>query len=133
MPGTIPLVDYLVLDDGDPHLVSNTCDGCGAHYFDRRNACAHCGGTSFTRTPLARTGVVASFTIVYRAAPGVPAPFVSAKIDLDGGGSVLANVVGVEPDPEHVVLGMPVTLTTYPVGTDDEGVEAIGFGFAPQD
>jgi hypothetical protein len=37
----------------------------------------------------------------------------------------------VAPDPEHVHTGMKVRLATYPVGTDDEGTEAIGFGFEP--
>jgi hypothetical protein len=39
--------------------------------------------------------------------------------------------VNVEPDPEHVELGMPVRLATFPIGKDSEGVEAINFGFEP--
>lgn len=126
----VPIVDYLVLD-GDPHLVAKECTACGAHYFDRRNACASCGGRTFTSRPLGTTGVVRSFTIVHRAAPGVPAPFVSAVVDLDGGGVVKANMVDVDPTPEAVRLGMPVRLTTYVAGTDDEGTQAVAFGFAP--
>ena len=57
-------------------------------------------------------------------------PFVAGVVDCDGT-SVRANVVNVEPDPEHVQLGMKVRLTTYPIGTDDAGTEAIGFGFEP--
>ena len=34
---------------------------------------------------------------------------------------------------EHVRLGMKVKLATYPLGTDDAGVEAVGFGFEPLD
>jgi hypothetical protein len=30
-----------------------------------------------------------------------------------------------------VSLGMKVRLATYVVGTDDDGTEAIGFGFEP--
>src|SRR5205085_2795458 len=52
----IPLVDYLVLDDGDPHLIAHECTGCGARFFDRRNACAGCFGTDFTTKPVATTG-----------------------------------------------------------------------------
>jgi hypothetical protein len=44
---------------------------------------------------------------------------------------VRGNVINTAPDPEHVTLGMKVRLATYPVGTDDEGTEAIGFGFEP--
>jgi uncharacterized OB-fold protein len=39
--------------------------------------------------------------------------------------------VNVEPSPEHVKLGMPVKLTTFSIGKDDAGVEAINFGFEP--
>ena len=75
--------------------------------------------------------MVTSFTIVHRAAPGIPAPYVSAIIETDDGTSVRSNVVNCEPDPERVKLGMKVKLTTYSIGTDDEGTEAIAFGYEP--
>jgi uncharacterized OB-fold protein len=74
---------------------------------------------------------VRSFTIVHRAAPGVPTPYVSAIVDLEGGGVVKANVVNVEPVPANVSLGMPVRLTTFVAGTDDDGTEAVAFGYEP--
>ncbi len=57
-------------------------------------------------------------------------PFVAGVVDCDGT-SVRANVINVEPDPEHVTLGMKLRLATQVVGTDDNGTEAIGFGFEP--
>jgi uncharacterized protein len=126
---TIPLVDYLVLGD-DPHLVANACDKCDARFFDRRNACANCSGTSFTKVRIAGEGIVRAFTIVAFAAPGVPVPFVSAVVDCDGT-SVRGNIVNVPADPEHVELGMRVRLTTTSIGVDDNGVEAVGYGFEP--
>jgi uncharacterized protein len=128
-PARVPLVDYLVLD-GEPHLVANECTSCGARFFDRRNACASCFGTEFRKVDLPTTGIVRSFTIVTLAAPGVPVPFVAAIIDC-GGTSVRGNLIEVDPDPQHVTLGMSVRLATYSLGTDDQGTEAIGFGFAP--
>lgn len=128
---SVPIVDYLVLDD-DPHLVANECAGCRARYFDRRNACANpeCGGTEFVRAPVATTGEVKAFTIVAFAAPGIQVPFVAALVDCDGT-SVRGNLINVEPDPEHVSLGMKVRLATYVLGADSEGTEAVGFGFEP--
>jgi uncharacterized OB-fold protein len=126
----IPFVDYLVLDDGPPHLVANECTSCGARYFDRRNACAGCFGTEFTRVAVDTEGSVRSFSIVTFAAPGVDVPFVAAVVDC-GGTSVRANIVNCPPDPEHVRLGMRVRLTTLSVGTDAEGVEAVNYGFEP--
>ncbi len=131
MANQIPIVDYLVLDDGDPHLEANECTKCGALFWDRRNACGRCANREFTKKRLGTTGVVRSFAIVHQAAPGVPVPYVSSVVDLDGGGDVKANVVNVEPDPEHVSLGMKVQLTTFVAGTDDEGTEAVVFGFEP--
>jgi uncharacterized OB-fold protein len=131
MPTQVPLVDYLVLGE-NPHLIAHQCRSCGARFFDRRNACASCGGQDFETVEIPTTGEVRTFTIVSFAAPGIPVPFVAAVVDC-GGTSVRANLVNVEPDPEHVRTGMKVRLTTFPIGTDDEGTEAIGFGFEPID
>lgn len=129
MPEQIPIVDYLELGE-QPHLVANECTNCGARYFDRRNACASCGGLDFTKVKIATTGTLETFTIVAFAAPGVPVPFAAGVIDCDGT-PVRGNIVNVEPTPENIHLGMDVRLTTFPVGTDSEGVDAIGFGFEP--
>ena len=128
-PAQVPLVDYLVLGDR-PHLVANQCTGCGARFFDRRNACAGCFGTEFTKVAIAPEGELRSFTIVTFAAPGVPVPFVAAVVDC-AGTSVRGNIINTEPDPQHVKLGMKVRLATYSLGTDDNGTDAIGFGFEP--
>lgn len=129
-PSRVPLVDYLVLDDGDPHLVAHECTNCQARYFDRRNACASCFQTEFNLVPIATEGILRTFTIVAFAAPGVEVPFVSGVIDCDGT-SVRGNLRNVEPDADHVHTGMAVRLTTYSLGADDNGTEAIGFGFEP--
>lgn len=131
MGKTIPIVDYLVLDDGPPHLVANESVESGALYFDRRNADARSGTTGFRQRRVADTGVVRTFTIVHRAAPGVPTPYVSVVVDLDGGGVVKANLLNVEPSPDAVRVGMRVQMTTYAVGVDDDGTEAIAFAYEP--
>ena len=125
----VPVVDYLVLDDGPPYLVGTRCDGCGETYLGRRNACASCGGTAFGRSRLAAGGRVESFTIVVRGAPKKTGPFVSAVVRLDDGVYVKANLVGIEADAAAVDLDLPVRLTTFPAGTDEDGTEAIAFGF----
>lgn len=131
-PGSkrIPVVDYLVLD-GDPHLEANACIACGALYFDRRNACARCGKLEFARKALATSGALRSYTIIYRAAPNVAVPYVSSVVELNGGGVVKANLVDAGTDPEKITLGMAVRLTTFTCGHDEEGTEAVAFGFAP--
>jgi uncharacterized protein len=129
MAERVPLVDYLVLDD-PPHLVAHECASCGARFFDHRVACASCEGSAFRDVAVPTEGEVRAFTIVSMAAPGVPVPFVASVVDCDGT-SVRANIVNVEPDDQHVTLGMKVRLTTFPIGTDSAGTDAIGFGFEP--
>jgi uncharacterized OB-fold protein len=129
-PTQIPFVDYLVLDDGDPHLIAHECTSCGARFFDRRNACASCFADDFKTVRIATEGELRSFTIVAFAAPGVDVPFVAGVVDCDGT-SVRGNIVNCPPDPDHVSLGMKVRLTTFSTGTDERGVDAVNFGFEP--
>ena len=127
----IPFVEYLRLGDS-PHLVAHECTSCGARYFDRRNACASCSKSDFRAAEIASEGVLRTFTIVHFAADGVPVPFVAGVVDCDGT-SVRSNIVNVAPDPQHVTTGMRVRLTTVPVGADETGVDAVGYGFEPID
>lgn len=126
----IPLVDYLVLGD-EPYLRANECADCGARFFGRRNACARCGGREFVSVRVSGTGTLRTFSIVHRAAPTIPTPYVSAIVHTDDGTSVRSNLINVEPDPKEISLGMRVKLETYVAGTDEEGKEAIAFGYAP--
>jgi uncharacterized OB-fold protein len=127
----VPMVDYLVLGD-EPHLVTHECTACGARFFDRRNACASCGKTEFKTVRVPTEGELRTFTIVAYAAPGIPVPFVAGVVDCDGT-SVRTNLINVQPDADHVHTGMKVRLATYVLGTDDDGTEAIGFGYEPME
>lgn len=131
MADQIPIVDYLQLGD-EPHLIAHECTQCGARFFDRRNACASCFATEFQTVDVPTEGTVRSFTIVTFAPPGVPVPFVAGVVDA-GGTSVRTNIINVEADDQHVRLGMKVRLATFSLGTDDDGTEAIGFGYEPVD
>lgn len=132
MARRIPMVDYLVLDGEVPTLVAHECASCQALYFERRNACAHCGADDFAPRRLARTGVVTSFTIVHRSAPGVEVPFFSVVVALDGGGSVKATLREIDVNPELITPHFPVELTTFVAGVDSEGDQAVAFAFRPR-
>lgn len=128
MSEQIPMVEYLVLD-GEPHLVANECTGCGARFFDRRNACASCGGQTFKSVDIDTTGEVRAFTIVSPFMPGTEA-YVPAVVDC-GGTSVRGQIINTPADPDNVKVGMKVRLTTYSIGADSTGTEAINYGFEP--
>lgn len=126
---SIPIVDYLVLEP-KPHLVAQECTACKAKVFGRHNACPACFNESFAEYDVPNTGILKTFTIVQFAAKGIPVPYTTGIVNC-GGMDVAANITGVEPTPENITRGMKVQLTTFPLGTDAGGVEAIGFGFEP--
>ncbi|MCG2621248.1 OB-fold domain-containing protein [Arthrobacter sp. I2-34] len=126
-PTRVPVVDYLVLDE-QPYIQAQCCNACGALYFDRRNACARCFATEFSPRRLAGTGKVRAFTVVHRAAPNIPAPYMSVVVDLDGGGVIKSNLLGVT-DPQQIKAGQRIKLETFTAGVDDDGTEAIAFGY----
>ncbi|MBS1265043.1 MAG: hypothetical protein MAG471_00871 [Acidimicrobiaceae bacterium] len=126
----VPIVDYLRIGVR-PYLRASECESCGARYFDRRNACARCGRVEFNNARVSNRGVLRSFSIVHRAAPGIPVPYVSALVETEDGTTVRSNIVDCPPDPEHVKLGMKVRLATYVAGTDDAGTECVAFGYRP--
>jgi len=62
----------------------------------------------------------------------VEVPFVSAIVDLEGGGTVKGNLVGVEPDPDSVELGMPVDVFFDDAGRKDgDGNSYVSYFFRP--
>lgn len=126
----VPVISSLALDP--PRLVANECSSCGARFFGRRAACAACFRQEFRPAELPTEGEIVAFTIVAFAAPGIPTPYVAATVDC-GGTKVQATILEVEPTPEHVHLGQKVRLTTYSLGQDTQGTEAVGFGFTPID
>lgn len=128
----VPVVSYLSLTGDEPRLTGWECCHCGAVFLDRRIACPRCTASEFAARRLAKTGVLRAVTVVHRAPPSVPTPFVAAIVDLDGGGVVKANVVGLDAETRPR-CGQRVRMTTYSLGTDSEGTEAIGFGFEVED
>jgi uncharacterized protein len=125
----IPIVNHLVLDDGEPYLRAVECQNCGALFYSEPIRCARCYTEGpFEPRKLADTGTIRAFTVVKRGAIG--SGFVSAIVDLDGGGNTKANIVnGDVEDYENNKLGAPVKLVTYTAATDDEGNEAVAYGF----
>lgn len=107
-----PATSYTRLDpEGKPYLQGSRCEVCQAVFLGEREHCGRCGARSQMKaTALAQRGRLYNYTIVYRSYPGIKVPFISAIVDLEGGGTVKGNLLEVEPDPQHVHFGMPVRM-----------------------
>jgi uncharacterized protein len=131
-----PIISYLKLpEDGEPYLEGWRCDACGEIYLEPRSACGHClARNRLSAVKLSNSGKIYNWTIVHRNFPGVAVPFASVIVDLDGGGTVKGNLIGIEPIPESIRFDMPVKTLFQPIEkTDSAGNVYIGYFFAPAD
>jgi uncharacterized OB-fold protein len=84
------------------------CDSCGRVVFYPRPACPHCHGDELTWFRASGRGTVESFVINHVPAPGFEAPYAIALILLEEGIRLTSNLLGVEPVPDAIKVGMAV-------------------------
>ncbi|MEX0941968.1 MAG: Zn-ribbon domain-containing OB-fold protein [Pseudomonadales bacterium] len=133
--GPLPVVNWLKLPaDGEPYLEGHKCGSCGAIFLGEREVCSKCGARGkMAPAKLANTGKLYSFSIVYRSFPGIEVPYISAIVDLDGGGTVKGNLIGVEADPDKINFDMPVQVVFDDAlgRKDQDGNSYISYFFKP--
>ncbi|MDB5428913.1 MAG: putative nucleic-acid-binding protein [Caulobacter sp.] len=116
----------------DPYIEGHRCGGCGEVFLEVHARCARCFGDDLTPARLGDTGRLYNFTIVHRSFPGVVTPFVSAIVDMDGGGVVRGTLKGAGVDPAALAFDMPVRLVFGDSGQKDEqGAPYIAYHFVP--
>ena len=131
----LPAVDYLKLpDDGDPYLEGSSCQKCNAIYPGARDVCAKCGTRDEMKTiRLSDKGKLYVYCIVHRSFPGIQVPYISAVVNLEGGGTVKGILLDVDPDPEKIAFDMPVKVVYRDAlgRKDAEGNSYISYFFQP--
>jgi len=136
MSKPLPAVDFLkVPENGDPYLEGYKCGACGAVFLGERDVCSKCGARGkLAATRLANEGKLYVYSIVHRSFPGIQVPYVSAIVDLEGGGTVKGNLIGIEPDPAKIKMGMPVRVVYKDAlgRKDREGNSYVSYFFEPR-
>ena len=131
----LPAVPWLKLpEDGDPYLEGQECGSCGAIFLGERKVCSKCGARGeLEARKLADRGTLHVYSIVHRSFPGIEVPYISAIVDLEGGGTVKGNLIGIDPDPEKIEFGMPVEVVYKDAlgRKDREGNSYISYFFQP--
>ena len=134
--GPLPAVPFLrIPEHGDPYLEASVCARCENVFLGARSVCSRCGARNEMKSrALANQGTLYAYSIVHRSFPGVAVPFVSAIVDLDGGGSVKGNLLNVEPDPRKIAFGMPVEVVYGDAlgRKDRDGNSYLSFFFQPR-
>ena len=131
----LPVVEYLKLpDDGDPYLEGHKCGDCNSIFLGEREVCSNCTARGkIEPVKLSNKGKLYSYSITFRSFPGIDVPYISAIVDLEGGGTVKGNLIDCEPDPEKIEFDMPVEVVfDDALGRKDaEGNSYISYFFKP--
>lgn len=107
-----PAFPFITVDDtGRPGLIAQRCTHCGATYADsERVACGKCGARADALESFvpAFEGTLHAAAIVKRGYPGVPTPFISAIVDLDGGPTVKGTLRNTGFEAKDIAQGRRV-------------------------
>jgi uncharacterized OB-fold protein len=108
--GPLPVSPFLKIPTGgDPYLEGSVCQRCDTTFLGERAVCSKCGARDqLTTKRLSNQGTLYVYSIVHRSFPGVAVPYISAIVDLEGGGTIKGNLINVEPDPKKIAFGMPI-------------------------
>ena len=109
----LPVNHLLQIPQGEtPYLEGLCCEQCGNIFTDKRLACAACYARGSLKVKrLASTGKVLAFTVVRRSFPGIAVPYISAVVELEGGGDIKVNIINQDPDAPELKVGLDVALT----------------------
>ena len=88
-------------------LVVPECQSCGRRFFTPEPLCVHCGSGDWKWTASPGDGEVYSVSVVHQPINNDhEIPFALSIIEMDDGWTMLAHVIGV--NPEDVQIGMRV-------------------------
>jgi hypothetical protein len=131
----LPVVEYLKLpEDGEPYLEGHKCGDCNSIFLGEREVCSNCTARGkINPVKLSNKGKLYSYSITFRSFPGIDVPYISAIVDLEGGGTVKGNLIDCEPDPDKIEFDMPVEVVfDDALGRKDaEGNSYISYFFKP--
>ena len=90
------------------------CKSCDQAYFYPRDICPNCFSRDTDWIQSSGRGILHTFAIVHRGP--TPAfrdrvPYVAAIVEVESGARIPTNLVGIDPDPELIKIGMPVEVT----------------------
>jgi uncharacterized OB-fold protein len=132
----LPVVEFVKIPEvGAPYLEGHKCKSCSAVFVGERTHCSKCSARdSLEKVRLSNKGTLYVYSIVHRSFPGVEVPYVSAVVDLEGGGTVKGNLINVEPSPEKIEFGMPVEVVFKDAlgRKDREGNSYVSYFFQPR-
>jgi uncharacterized protein len=130
----LPATEYIREDNGEFYLSGLQCKNCKSIFIGKRSTCGKCfSSNSLMEIKLGNTGKLYSYSIVHRSFPGVDVPYISAIVDLDGGGTIKGNLIGIDANPDNIKFDMQLKLIFKDAlgRTDKDGNAYVSYFFEP--
>ncbi len=131
----LPVTNFInISDEGEYYLSGSKCINCGTTFVGLRVNCGNCSSRdSMEAIKLNNSGKLYSYSIVHRSFPGIDVPYISAIVDLDGGGTLKGNLIDIDPKPENIKFDMNVKVVFKDAlgRKDKEGSSYISYFFTP--
>jgi uncharacterized OB-fold protein len=104
-------------------LTLQRCLDCAGRpaYFYPRPFCPTCLSRNVESFDASGRGTLHTYVIAHRGAPGFETPYVIAVVELEEGPRMMSNIVGVEPVPENLPVGMALEVTWEELERQGEG------------
>lgn len=111
LPTIYPETEFYWNGAKEGKLLLNSCPSCDKAYFPPRPFCPVCGNRDVEIKQASGKGRLYSYIINHLPAPGYEPPFTVAVVMLDEGVKMVANLLDCPPDPEALILDMPLEVT----------------------
>jgi hypothetical protein len=93
------------------------CNACGRHYFYPRPFCRYCFSGDVDWVAVSGRARLTSYVITQNPLRGFePVSPVVAVVELDEGPRLMTNIVDIDPDPDLLVLDMPLRVRFHQRG-----------------
>ena len=89
-------------------LLLQRCGDCSKTYFPPRPFCPECASRNVSVVAASGKGILYSYVIHHRPAPGFTPPYAIAVVELEEGPRMMTNIVDCPQTPEALVLDMPI-------------------------
>lgn len=110
LPAATPETAHFWEGTKEGELRLQRCSDCKEAYFPPRPFCPKCSSRNVAVFKASGKGVLWSYVIHHRPAPGFTPPYAIAVVKLEEGPKMMTNIIDCPQTPEALQLDMPLSV-----------------------
>lgn len=118
--------------DDRPYLIGSKCRECGLVFWPARVVCPLCvRDDTMDEVHIGQRAKLESFSVVYQAQTGFPAPYLQGTVRLPEGPSVITIFTGVEMSEKALKNGQEMEMVVDKLREDEQGNVIVAWKYRP--